>query len=408
MYRLKLAIIPVYLALALGLRHAIAADTTRPSTGSSPLTLITVHMSDATPDDVLREISRQANVPIRQVVSQLPLGNAPPINSISLDFDEAPFWSVMASYCNLTRTIPIARRDASLDLAPISGASNDLGGIMYASGLFSVVAAGIGRDHKIDLLSGAHTEADGLNLIVYSDPKASMSGSIQASLDVARDELGNSLVGKAEPIGAHSATEPAAGSVDGYAADTWMVRTRAPMRLDAPWGHLLTRVHGSISVQVVGARDEIRMDDAAHSAGQTISKSGRTVTIEGIKGSGASYVIHFKYTRDSATNATQSRIDAEVQGFQALDADGKFLHLLLAIAPPTANSVELYVNLGNVIGSTFPGARGGPFSVTPSRPPAGQSAEPIKQPIRLEWKFVTKVRTITAPFEFTDLPLPPP
>jgi len=366
---------------------APAAPDTQPAADdadSSPLTLITVHMKETPPGEVLGEISRQARVKIKTLPDQLFAGRFGQIPQvISLDVDDALFWPAVAQFCSAAHVAPTpgGLRDGVITFSQAPVSAGQLGGVMCVSGLFCFVATGMQHNVSVRFDNSNTFRSDSLQLTAYVDPNLAVSSWAPPVVETAVDEAGVSLVpprAPAPPPNIHQVINmvPAQGGI---------ISVSIPMRLPAHHGKRLADMRGSMSVTVALKTDRLTIDDARAAVGNMVAKGDRTLTINTFNLNGNVGDLQITGVKPQVPGFIMGSFMEELRrGVRIYDADG----------------TEIGISQN---GSGNPGRVQWNFRLVK---PGQAAAAAIKEPIKVVWEFVTGSRTMTAAFEFKDLLLP--
>ncbi len=162
--------------------------------------LITLHRKDATAQDALDAIGQQAHVHFLGFGAG---GLAPRIaaRTVTIDAEKKPFWDVMGEVCtqlNVCPTLDTPGRNA-MRLFPV--ARNWISKSPHeVVGPYWVGVAGLYRARSIDLMGPASVDDQfSISLIVYPEPKLSVTQMSGLKLKEVTDDAGNSLLPKFGP-----------------------------------------------------------------------------------------------------------------------------------------------------------------------------------------------------------------
>jgi RNA polymerase sigma factor (sigma-70 family) len=341
---------------------------------SSGITPITLDVKDMDARDALKEIGRQAGVKTALWPDTLWSGNYGQLSyRVSLHLDHAPFWSAIAALCGQTLSIPRPVQFGPTSPITICDAggqeSNDqLGGRMYMSGPFTIVADSIVHSRRMDLANGATNRQDSLRLSIFVDPKTHLLQYGAPWLQVADDDRGNSMIASHRP---ENETLMQTFSCD------WMLQQDVALKFPTPDGKQLAVLKGAFPAVTEVSAITLTIDDLTHSINKSLTGAGRTITLSACEMHGQNGSLTFNITRSAGAPAPEEpALNEALQNISILDANGTPLQILNSVR----DSETLRCNFSQ--------------------------SSPIQLPIRLVWRITTKSKSSIIPFEFRDLPLP--
>jgi hypothetical protein len=337
-------------------------------------TYITLHVKDAKGGDVLKEFTRQAKVRVMGWPEFFWNGQAPGlIPPVTLDLDHVPFWEAIRALCKVTRTHPqfIGQGQPS-DISLVQGNSGE----WDVQGRFAFEPTSISHDSSVDLINGGANRNDALAFTVFIDPKLHSASIDPPHLTVAEDEHGTSLL---PPDGAN-----AAGFYSQGFQQMWSFTANAPLAFPANFGHTLARLEGTVTVHVPMDVQMLKIPDLAKAVGTTTTAGNRMVDVVSCSMNGNNILaLHLSISKlgHSGGPIEPGGLFQDFQQARVIDARGTQLNLM--------------------------GGGTGSDTTIDWQGQCNSGGRPLKPPFSLQWEITTKIESVTVPFKFKDLPLPP-
>ena len=342
------------------------------ATGTS---YVTIHMKDATPQQVFAELSRQANTELR--VSPAGLWESRSWPRISVDIERQPFWLAMKEICGKVGVAPqnngVEREMVLMDKQQAGRSWGDAP--VSAHGPFLVMATAVNMYASRDFNQPAVTRRScNINLLVYAEPKIRvLQGSYAARVDEAVDEQEQSW------------TMPGQAAEGMQPNMTWVWPLSISLMPPDSGGKKLARLRGTGRF-VIQTRSEIaEVPNILEAKNVTKVVGGKRFTLKEVRRAGDSYIVTLTLYR-SGWNPNEWNYMYPQNIFKLLDGDGKPL-----------------VRTSNT------GGGGGGEQVDISIHFQRQNWNPNDnsgEPARLVWEVPTETREVVVPFEFADLEMP--
>jgi hypothetical protein len=326
-------------------------------------TYITLHVTKAPSADVFKEISRQAGVKVTTDSDTGP---------ITLDLDQVPFWSAMKALCTATHTHLQPNGPggpAGIDLASGDAGHWDL------EGRFAFIPTMINHDSNVDLINGGAFKNDGIIMMAFLDPKFHSATFDGIQLDVAKDEHGASLIRPG--MMAPNFFNP--GFQQG-----WCYTLNAPLVFPESFGHTLALLEGTSTVHVPMGTSMLKIPDMIKAVGTTTIAGNHKVDVVQCNFPGGNVItVHLQISKldRSAGLNYPGGLFAEFQSARVVDSQGQQL-----MGGGGGGGTDMQIDWQ------------GQFS---------SGVRPLKPPFSLTWEIITHVETVTVPFKFKNLPLPP-
>jgi hypothetical protein len=326
-------------------------------------TYLTLHVNQAQPTEVSKQISRQAGIKVT-----IPSDTGP----ITLDLDHVPFWAGMQMLCTATHTHPQFAGQggpAEIMLAPGDAGHWD------QEGRFAFIPTTINHDSFVDLINGASNKNDTILMMAFLDPKFHSATFDGIQLNVAQDEHGASLIGPG--MMGPNFFNP------GF-QQSWWYTLSAPLKFPETFGHTLARLEGTSTVHVPMGTSTLKIPDMVKAIGTTTIAGNHKVDVVQCNIAGGNMLmVHLQISKleRSAGLNYPGGLFAEFQSARVVDGQGQQL-----------------MGGGGGGGSDMQIDWQGQFS---------SGGRPIKPPFSLTWEITTRVETVTVPFKFKNLPLPP-
>jgi hypothetical protein len=287
-----------------------------------------------------------------------------------MDVTDQPFWMVLDDFCKRAGC-RVQRMGNGEELTVMQGGGGDgpLAGRHTPIGRFTVVAKSFDHQRSVSYTDGTNSSNDSLSFEVLLDPKVRLAASTPSVVELLEgtDDRGTSLL-------------PAAGGSPEQLADASGSVASFTMSV-APAGAGATRItvlRGRLKAAVIARAERMVIDDIGH-AGQVTRVVG-PYTVDLQQASVAGREVSYTLVVHGAGRAMGHMMHRE---FRLEDQAGE---------PITGG--------GSTSSGGMADRRTFQAHVT--------AAEPIKGPVRLVWDVTTETKVVTVPFEFRDLPLPPP
>jgi hypothetical protein len=344
--------------------------------------VITLHLKDATPEQLFAAIAKQARCEFPTYPKNLwnqnrgMFGGAPNnAPSITVDYDRANFWTVFKDACKRTGVYPQQYgNDRRMTLG--QGQSSYWNGPSHISGPFMIVANRIDRSNSVDLASPNNVQhAFSISLSAFAEPKVKVLGSsYNVNVDQAVDDKGNSLV----------ATDNVMNGMSN--GQQWMWNLNARLNYPENAGKTIKVVKGSVKFVVQTKSETLDIPDVLTAKNVTKTVANCRVMLKEVKKNGEQYDVQMTIYRDGMNQQEWNGLQYPGYAVKLVDKDGKSL------------SAQGW------------GGGGGPnelnYNWNFTRNSWGGDDGKAGEPARLVWEIPTETRETTVSFEFKDLPLP--
>jgi len=334
--------------------------------------LITMHVSDVTPDVIFQTLSKQCYTELRPFPDNL--WQQQPWPRVSLDIDHQPFWSAMQTIAAKTGA-DIQPVNDGVRIARTVGVPPRSAGPSVVHGPFMVVATQINRTQTIALgVQAGGTRSDfSLQMAVYAEPKIRiLPQNFAVRIDAATDDLGNNLIALGAPI------SPFYGGGGGV----WNLY--APLRYPDHPGSRITLFRGQTAFLLQTQSQRLEVTNLLRVRQFSRVIGGIPITVfETKKTAPHTFDLRLTVYRDPTDvrwNYIQQTIN---QRLKAYDFAGQSMPIrgMSSRGDAANNQMEFTLTL---VGNDLP----------------------TGEPSRLDWEIPTETRLTTVPFEFKDLPMP--
>ncbi len=344
-------------------------------------TLITLHLKDATPQNIVKEFARVSGVAVRMYY-----GGLERAKTLSIDLENQPFWSAMRELCTLLGATPQPfSGDSTIVLQP--GAAGWAGGAMLTlSPLVSLRLSQISHTHTFKLSNegeGIKAVSDEHSLPIVGmflfDPKVRpLSNPMQVTITGAVDEKGVAIT-----------SEPA----HAYSQMPLMSSLQIPLKWRADMGKKLVRLRGNLKCIVMSKREVWEIPDVLNAKETSKTVRGpdgdEIYTFLGVQKTGNQYQVRVKIERPQALIHPNQQPDAQQFLYARRDV-GRLMKL------QDANGR----NLG------WQGGGGGDDAIVTHFAELQDAGEKSEAPQKLILEIPLEFRELEVPFELKDLPLP--
>jgi hypothetical protein len=336
---------------------------------------VTIHMEGVHPHDVMDELTKQTGVAFAVWPDQLYQQNQQLPTSITLNLDQATFWTAVGAMCEGAHLQPWNFNNSGAITFQQSDGHEPFGKRPQSAGpMGTIVVDSIQRNHSISFRDDdPQVQRNcGVEIKAFVDPRVRMMKfQNQANVDTAEDENGESIVvapGNATPNFQDSQTK-------------WEIQgLNIPLNYDPEKSHKLATLKGSVRVMVASDVAKIEFDDLANAAGTDKEEGGLKVIVDDVKENEHSTEVKVRIMRTEMSKENFRNIFGKI--FQ----DGRF---------ESAGGKEMRPG----------GGGGGGEDLLQYTLNANYSGEGDK-PVKLIWEIPTQTQQIDLPFEFHDLTLP--
>lgn len=343
----------------------------RRATGAS---LLSLHLKNASPQQVFAELARQSGVFLRTDPPNL--WEARPATGIDLDIDRQPFWAALRQIngklnfglIGSEQELLIADTSRNGLLPPLNTAR------LAISGPFLILGTFVNTNRSVELNQPQNIRRSGsVQFLLLAEPKIRLlQYSSAARLELAQDEKGNSLL---VPAVVGEYMQPA------HSAALYL---NAPLLLPADPGQRIARLKGAVRLAVQSRSQQAEVANVLAQPSAWRSVAGRRFLFQQARQLADSYQVQVRLYR-GGWNPGEWDARLPASGFKLLDADGIPLTPLRPTWGAGLDQIELTMQF--------------------RRQPWAGGQRP-GEPAKLVWEVPVEMRPISVPFEFTDLPLP--
>jgi hypothetical protein len=345
-----------------------------PSAPDPGPTLVTIDLKNASADDAVQALSKQANVPIQFNSNQQGMLATLLQQRGDVSIKNQPFWAAYYQLCKQLNLTPLVMHDEGNrnTIALTSGDPTFTKLPMSMVGSFMLVTHGVTSRFDTDLIGSRPPSRDlAVSMTVYAEPKLSAYRIAPvATVEQAVDENGVSLL---------SPRDPNADRWGGQRQSNWRGDVQCRLLFPKNAGQRIARLKGYVSVVTAGKPETITIKDPLKARNLDNKVDGQLVRLVQLQKQGSN-----SYRAQFATDAN-SPVAKEWDNIRNVatlhDANGrKFQDSGTSLGGGRANSIEfgLYFN--------------------------GESG--IGAPAEMKVTWPTAIKEIRVPFEFSDLPLP--
>lgn len=347
----------------------------------SGISLISIHMKDASPKEVFAEISKQAYTDLRPSPADMWERREWP--KISVDLENRPFWEAMREVCGKVGVSPQGNvgADREMYLVEGNGVQQMWGQNAPAtvSGAFLVVATNINCNHMVDLNNPKAINRTGtVQFAVFAEPKLRvLQGSYAAKIEEAVDDKGHSI----------AMATPMADQMNPQGGMVWRLWAQLSPRGDsqriaklkgAGRFILQTRSETTEVANITGAKDVVKLVGGRKFVVRRMDKTGETYVVR--------LTLHRAGWSQAEWNSMYNLNMTNMVNFRLMDEQGNRFQRV-SVLPQGGSAEQIDINVQFQRGVLGAGIAQG-------------------EPAKLAWDMATESREIAVPFEFKDLPLP--
>jgi hypothetical protein len=367
--------------------------------------LMTLHMKDASAQDVLSSISAQSH----SQITTFAFGRMPGVDnrSVTIDVDAQPFWDVMTDVCNQLNLCPelAVLGKNQMRLQPM--ARNWMQSPHEVVGPFWIGAAGVYRTRSIDLQGPVLVDDQfSVRLIVCPEPKLAVAQISDLNLKEATDDLGHSLIPPAAP----NRNAIALHLLRGFNQNSRTIESH--LQYPEHPGRTIAILSGDLNVMVSQDVQQYIVDNVMGSQKITNPLKNCNVITTCIKqGASDTYVVTIDCTRDGLSDEQWTAMINRTNDVVLEDGDGHPLAPLTFALPgqstETSYTCRAYFSRNSALGMiNRPAVIIGGAAAGVAVGGAAAPATKVGEPKRLTWNVATSLKTIKVPVELKDLPMP--
>jgi hypothetical protein len=348
-------------------------------------TLVTIHLKDASTQDVLNALSKQSGVSLRLLFVDENI----PAPKYTIDIEKQPFWQAFLEVCRQLQLAPQLAGDPNTqDLLP-GNPDDSVGALVSLHPMITLTAREMRHEHIFSLKGsndGLQTQQETHSIYfngwVLVDPKIQVAPNTTVSVDVtaAVDDKGQEL--SHEQAGASFVQSP----------DLWDLQINLDSRPEG--GKKLASLKGVMKAFIVAKSEKWEVTDLANAGPVTKTiktpQGNETYRLVDLAKNGQQYEVTIGVTRP-AQPAPAPEEDINVQQLRMARQDLGSLARLLDAQGRTIPYLNAKVD-GEATTLTF-----GAQADAPNAPGA---------PTRLVLDIPVEFRELQIPFEFKDVPLP--
>jgi hypothetical protein len=360
---------------------ALAAIRAQDTDGPS---LLTMHLKDVPAQQVLDTISEQAHMRFNTDIFPMPAARR-----ITIDADALPFWNVMEQLCTQLGVCPMFddanTRQIRLQPMPQNWLTK---APHHVVGPFIVSIMDLHRSRNIDL-TGARRPDDrfGAQMTVYAEPKVLVAQMSTPEVTDATDDAGNSLI-------------PPPGPIPGvfFGRRTPGQTIEVPLLYPANPGKRITVLRAKIKLGIGESVERYQVDDLLGAMKVSHALGGRTIEVQVTKVGNDNYQVAVTMKRGAMPDEQWIAMTSRAADIALEDADGKRMTVSgWSGGGGGGTSGEEFKFTGHYTRMQFNRVVAAGGGVGPQR---------VGEPTRLVWDVPTKIKNVTVPVEFRDLPMP--
>jgi hypothetical protein len=338
--------------------------------------VVTMHMDGVHPRDAMDELTKQTGVAFAVWPEQLYQQNRQLPASITVNLDQATFWSVVGAICEQAHLAPENINNTGGITFQQSDGRSPFGKRPTSVGpMGTVVVESIQRNHSIsfDQDNPQVQKNCGVQLSVYVDPRVRMMKfQNQVNVDKAEDEKGQSIAVAVVGNGQANFQET---------YTNWQIPgLNAPLNYDPETSHTLATLQGSVRVMVAAEVAKIEFDDLANAGGTEKEEGGLKVAVDEVKENEHSVDVKVRIIRTEMSKEDFRDIFGKI--FQ----EGRF----------ESTGVK----------QTRPGGGGGGGEDLLQYTLNANYSNDTDKPVKLIWEIPSRIEQVDLPFEFHNLALP--
>jgi hypothetical protein len=346
--------------------------------------LITLHLKDAAPIDVLSAISAQSHaVFLGAGTGGIPLT----VTSLTIDADRKPFWDVMSDLCTQMNVGPVMQLPTRNAIQLFPSARNWMSQSPHQIvGPYWINVVGLYRSRTIDLMGPPRTDDEFIiKLMLLPEPKLVVTEMSELAIKQATDNAGNSLRSKL-PF------NPAF-------REARMMNHTVQARLVYPEkpGTKISLIRGEVTLLLAQDFYRFQVDNVLTAPKVTAPLPGcrvqATVTREGAD----MFRVSLQCARDGISDAQWSAMISHLGDINLEDARGTALTgfpvsvLMTGTVPQTNFTATAMFSRTSINGLGPQGAR---------------KLALAGDPEKLTWNLASSVKPVVVPVVFKDLPMP--
>lgn len=344
---------------------------------ASGTSIITIHLKQAQPKDVIAELSKQAGTVLRTL--PVNLWESRTFEAKDIDIEHQPFWEALKVVCTAWGLSPqqsgmdrdMFITDRNLGLRAFGEAPSVI------SGPFLVTAMNINRNHNVDLNHPKDIRRMcTVQMSVLVEPKIKvLQGTYAAKVEQAVDEKGNVMAGPANNA-MQTVMSP---------GNTWVWSMSCNLVPQAGAGERIAILKGHGTFMVQARSETIEIPEVLSAKNVSRSVAGKRFVLKDVRKTTENMYEASITLYRSGVNPAEWSFMAN-HAFKLVDAKG---NALMRTGP-------------NITGST-PDATEMKFVFNRN---LWNNGEIAGEPVKLVWEVPTETREVVVPFEFRDLPLP--
>jgi hypothetical protein len=346
-------------------------------------TFITLHVNDADPEAVFRELSKQIRFELLTEPPELWKQKQWP--KVTINADHEPFWAVMLSVCRQLHLDPDVTDFNRIRVADTSAdwANNP----SVVSGPLIIQAEEIILTRTVKFAQPAnHEQSTQLTINAFAEPHLRvLPNSHAAIIDSVVDEKGNAL--EVADKG-HAILNPIG---NGDAGREWdlTVELIYPQNV----GKKIAALKGSLHLVVPSKLETFEVPDVLHVKDLSRVVAGRRIQIRKAHKMQGGYAVEVTIWRDALSDDEWQQMSDPRDFVRLLDDKNQTMNYT-GVASPENGDKKLSMTLQ--------------FE-NPGRRPQANGAQPdasASVPLKLVWDLPLEGKEVSFPFEFKDLPLP--
>jgi hypothetical protein len=353
----------------------------------SQTSLITLHTNHMAAQEALNKIGEQCNAQLTVMGLAIPTA-AKPARTVTIDADQKPFWDVMTEVCTQLKVCPALDRSTANSMRLFPAWANWMAQPTHqVVGPYWIGVESLSHTRTVDLAAPQMPRDQfKVRLIVYPEPKLSVTQISEFVIREAADDAGHSLMPVGLRLNAPQAPLRRFGQIN-HILEFGLIYP------DQQAGSKISILRGDFAVLVAQDYRQFQVDDVLGAAKVTNPLPNCDIQAE-VTRQGSDFNVDIQFKRQSLGDDQWSALINNTGDVTLQDADG---HPLMMTRPFGIHSLNDSAGAGYFKASaTFSSGATGDAS----------AANKVPEPKRLLWNFPTSIKAARVAVTFKDLPMP--